>query len=173
MEAHDQVVSELEAHRTGECTGENRTDGPSAPLTSTADDPRHEGHGSRKGWLANQDTRSGVQVAIQMLLAWLANQDTRSGVQVAIQMLLKWRRTRGTHGGRRTVVFAVGVEWRRTRGTHGGRHEYCRPVAMEAIRQPGYYVRRRAWAVFSKVGRKKGAAKQWTVASRECRWRSC
>jgi len=26
---------------------------------------------------------------------------------------------------------------------------------------------------FSKVGRKKGAAKQWTVASRECRWRSC
>ena len=79
MEAHDQVVSELEAHRTGECTGENRTDGPSAPLTSTADDPRHEGHGSRKGWLANQDTRSGVQVAIQMLL--------------------EWRRTRGTHGG--------------------------------------------------------------------------
>jgi hypothetical protein len=58
-----------------------------------------EGDGSRKGWLANQDTRSGVQVAIQMLLGWLANQDTRSGVQVAIQMLLKWRRTRGTHGG--------------------------------------------------------------------------
>ena len=42
MEAHDQVVSELEAHRTGDCTGEHRTDGPSAPLTSTADDPRHD-----------------------------------------------------------------------------------------------------------------------------------
>ena len=79
--------------------------------------------------------RSGVQVAIQMLLAWLANQDTRSGVQVAIQMLLKWRRTRGTHGGRQ---------------------KYCRPVAMEAICQPGYYVRRRAWAVFPKSETKRG-----------------
>ncbi len=34
MEAHDQVVSELEAHRTGDCTGENRTDGPSATQSS-------------------------------------------------------------------------------------------------------------------------------------------
>ena len=42
IQAHDQVVSELEAHRTGDCTGEHRTDGPSAPLTSTADDPRHD-----------------------------------------------------------------------------------------------------------------------------------
>ncbi len=40
MEAHDQVVSELEAHRTGDCTGEHRTDERSAPLASTADDPR-------------------------------------------------------------------------------------------------------------------------------------
>ena len=80
MEAHDQVVSaNVGGASNRRCTGENRTDGPSAPLTSTADDPRHEGHGSRKGWLANQDTRSGVQVAIQMLL--------------------EWRRTRGTHGG--------------------------------------------------------------------------
>jgi hypothetical protein len=44
MEAHDQVVSELEAHRTGDCTGEHRTDerSESAPLASTADDPRHD-----------------------------------------------------------------------------------------------------------------------------------
>ena len=49
-----------------------------------------------------------------------------------------------------TVAFAVGDKWRRTRGTHGGRHKYCRPVAMEAICQPGYYVRRRAWAAFPK-----------------------
>jgi len=42
MEAHDQVVSELEAHRTGDCTGEHRTDERSAPLASTADDPRHD-----------------------------------------------------------------------------------------------------------------------------------
>ncbi len=32
----------MEAHRTGDCTGVHRTDGPSAPLTSTADDHRHE-----------------------------------------------------------------------------------------------------------------------------------
>jgi hypothetical protein len=37
-----EVVYELEAHRTGDCTGQHRTDGPSAPLTSTADDPRHD-----------------------------------------------------------------------------------------------------------------------------------
>ena len=45
MEAHDQVVYELEAHRTGECTGENRTDGPSAPLTTLGTREL----GSRKG----------------------------------------------------------------------------------------------------------------------------
>ena len=52
--------------------------------------------------------------------------------------------------------LAVGHEWRRTRGTHGGRQKYCRPVAMEAICQPGYYVRRRAWAVFPKSDAKRG-----------------
>ena len=78
MEAHDQVVSELEAHRTGDCTGENHTDGPSAPLTSTADDPRHEGGGSRKGWLANQDTQgSRMSEGGGSRRGWLANQDTQ------------------------------------------------------------------------------------------------
>ena len=170
MEAHDQVVSELEAHRTGECAGENRTDGPSAPLTSTADDPRHEGHGSRKGWLANQDTRSGVQVAIQMLL--------------------EWRRTRGTHGGvgLRPLDFRIvameatcrtaAVFQSRTQMEANQRNARWTAEVLPSCRDGGdlsTWVLRETQGVgsFSKVGRKKGAAKQWTVASRECRWRSC
>jgi hypothetical protein len=66
-----QVVSELEAHRTGDCT-----DGPSAPLTSTADDPRHEL--LNKGWLANQDTQgSRMSEGGGSRKGWLANQDTQ------------------------------------------------------------------------------------------------
>ena len=55
-----------------------------------------------------------------------------------------------------TVAFAVGDKWRRTRGTHGGRHKYCRPVAMEAICQPGYYVRRGIYGRFPKSDAKRG-----------------
>ena len=89
-------------------------------------------------------------------------------VQPLLQVLLHQ-----THGGvglrplisassrwRRPVVrrqfSKVGHKWRRTRGTHGGRQKYCRPDAMEAICQPGYYVRRRAWAVFPKSDAKRG-----------------
>jgi hypothetical protein len=149
-----------------------------------------EGDGSRKGWLANQDTRSGVQVAIQMLLGWLANQDTRSGVQVAIQMLLKWRRTRGTHGGvgLRPLDFRIvameatcrtaAVFQSRTQMEANQRNARWTAEVLPSCRDGGdlsTWVLRETQGVgsFSKVGRKKGAAKQWTVASRECRWRSC
>ena len=73
----------------------------------------------------------------------------RRGKQVAIQMLLK-------AVCKSLYKCCWNGRWRRTRGTHGGRHKYCRPVAMEAICQPGYYVRRRAWAVFPKSDAKRG-----------------
>jgi hypothetical protein len=147
-------------HRHGGRTG----------MVTAPTDGMSEGDGSRKGWLANQDTRSGVQVAIQMLL--------------------KWRRTRGTHGGvgLRPLDFRIvameatcrtaAVFQSRTQMEANQRNARWTAEVLPSCRDGGdlsTWVLRETQGVgsFSKVGRKKGAAKQWTVASRECRWRSC